>query len=429
MSKLTQPNIATGSVAEAIRPSRRGRWNSLRSLTPLTLTTALDAFEFGDLHSFAVLAETVAERDDTIKGVKPKREKAIAARARTWIVIPADESREAKAHQAVLTDFWKTARAGNAYDRNERGGLAQIIRRMMGAVSFRYAVHHIVWSSKGGKIRATFEFVPLWFFENKTGCLRFVATGTGGQDGEELAEGEWMITVGDGLMIAALISYLAKRYSLQDWLAFSEKFSMPGTLGITPHGKDTEEGRAMKAAIESFSQDWSAVLYGTEPSDKDPIRLIQPDGNPAAMPMPALIERIDQRLAGMWRGADLSSMSSTSGEGRGASLQQKEKAILEADDCEMIAETLRGVERHPRIAPACSNARLRHRCSTRCFKNRSSRSRPPKRGSSFPPREISTRSPRRISDSGSSIARRKRSTKGRSSNITSRSCPACGSRG
>ena len=61
--------------------------------------------------------------------------------------------------------------------------------------------------------------------------------------------------------------------------------------------------------------------------------------------MPELIERVDRRIAGLYRGADLSTMSSGSGDGSGASLRGGESLLLEADDCMMISETLADVSR------------------------------------------------------------------------------------
>lgn len=306
------------------------------------LARVLESFESGNLREFCVLAETVAERDETIKSVKSKREKSVAARP--WDILLTTDSKEAHRHADKLREFWSRSRAVNAFDRNERGGVGRLIKQMMSAVSFRYAAHHLIWKNDGGQLSATFEFVPLCFFKNNTGRLRFIRDESGDTD-EELKEGEWMTTTGDGLMIAGLAAYLAKRYGIQDWLAFSEKFSMPGIVGATSAGKGSPEGRAMKAAVEAFGQDWSAVMYGVKDTTKPPLHLIQPNGNPTEMPMPELVERIDRRLAGLWRGGDLSSMSSNSGAGTGASLQADAARILAVDDCQMISEAFHEVER------------------------------------------------------------------------------------
>lgn len=330
------------ATAEAVRQFRRRRWNPLRHVSPQMLARVLESFECGDLREFCILAETVAERDETIKCVKSKREKSVAARP--WEILLTKESTEAHKHAVKLREFWERARAVNAFDRNERGGVGRLIKQMMSATSFRYSVHHLVWKSVGGQLSATFEFVPLCFFKNDTGRLRFMRHDSGDGD-EELKEGEWMTTTGDGLMIAGLAAYIAKRYGMQDWLAFSEKFSMPGIVGTTSAAKGSPEGIAMKAAVEAFGQDWSAVMYGVQDPSKLPLHLIQPNGSPSEMPMPELVERIDRRLAMLWRGGDLSSMSSNSGAGTGASLQAEAAWILAVDDCQMISEACREVER------------------------------------------------------------------------------------
>jgi phage gp29-like protein len=247
-------------------------------------------------------------------------------------------------HKEVLTDFWGNVTAINAYDRNQKGKFRRLVKQMMTAVSFRYAAHHIVWEVKGGKLRATFEFVPLWLFENRTGTLRYLRD-PWAQDGEILTDGEWMVTSGDGLMIACAIGWSAKRNAFNDWLIFSAKFSVPGTLGRTSAKKDSPEGRAMHEAVRTFGHDWAGVIYGDDGTHDKPIEIIQASGNPSGMPMPAVVERVDRKFAALYRGADLSTMSAGSGEGSGASLQEKEGDILLSDDAETISETLEEISK------------------------------------------------------------------------------------
>jgi len=328
---------------ETIRTWRQTKYNPLRSLTPARLASALEAFETGHLREAALIFETIADRDDTLKSVKPKREKEVSQLDRQVVALP-NSGAEGEAHREVLADFWETVRAVNAYDRNERGGFRRLVKQMMTAVSYRYAAHHIVWRPTGGRLRATFEFVPLWLFENVTGTLRYLKNPWHTQ-GELLADGEWMVTQGDGLMIACSIGYSAKRSAFNDWLVFSEKFSVPGVLGRTKHGKDTPEGQAMRAAVAAFGHDWQGVIYGDDGTHDKPIDIIQASGSPTGMPMPAVVERVDRKFAALYRGADLSTMSAGGGEGTGASLQGKEKDILLADDAETINETLAEVSR------------------------------------------------------------------------------------
>jgi phage gp29-like protein len=311
----------------------------LRGLTPERLGRALDAYDAGDLGQAAQLWQSMATRDDVISSVKPKREKAISRR--DWQILTVDDSRAALRQQAVLQDFWGNIRAVDALSRHDRGGIAKLIRQMMTAVSYGFASHHLVWQPSRDRLSCEFEFVPLHFFENRTGELRFRETGLE-YSGKELAPNEWMVTTGDALMIAGSIGYLVKRNSLADWMVFSEKFGVPGVVGRTNQGKGTEGGDAMAEAVETYMNDWAAVLYGDDGSGK--IDLIEAKGG-NTLPFPMLIERVDRRLAALWRGADLSSMSSGSGEGTGASLQREEMDLIEADDALIVSEKLNEVER------------------------------------------------------------------------------------
>lgn len=330
--------------AEALRFQRQNKHNPLPSLKPEMLWRALDQFEHGYLREAVLLWEKIAERDDTIASVKPKREKDVSQLDMQVVASP-DSGEDGERHKDILEKFWKNVRCVNSYDRNERGGFRRLVKQMMTAVSYRYAVHHIVWQPRpDGELRATFEFVPLWQFENRTGRLRYLPS-LSATSGEILVDGEWMITTGDGLMIACSIGYLAKRSAFNDWLIFSEKFSVPGVMGRTSAKKGSAEAAAMRSAVESFGHDWVACIYGDDGTHQEPIKLIQAQGSPQGMPMPAVVERVDRKFAALYRGADLSSMSSSAGEGTGASLQEKETDILRRDDAETIAETLEDISR------------------------------------------------------------------------------------
>lgn len=329
---------------EALRTLRQQKYNPLRTFSPSKLVNILEGWEIGNLRDGAMLFETIADRDDTIKSVKPKREKEVSQLDRQFVALPGSGD-AGDLHRQILEDFWTNVRTVNAYDRNERGGFRRLVKQMMTSVSYRYAAHHIVWRPSRAGLRATFEFVPLWLFENRTGVLRYLSN-PWATEGDLLDPSEWMVTHGDGLMISCSIGYLAKRSAFNDWLVFSEKFSVPGVLGRTSAKKDSDEGRAMRAAVESFGHDWTGVIYGDDGTHDKPIDIIQAQGNPSGMPMPAVVERVDRKFAALYRGADLSSMSSgPSGEGAGASLQGKEKDILLADDAETINETLAEVSR------------------------------------------------------------------------------------
>lgn len=334
--------MSSPAIAEAVRWQRRTRLSPISGLTSSSLTRMLDNFERGDLREAAMMWDAVSKRDDTIPGVKSKREKSVAHKRLETVTL--EKSDAAEQHKECLEDFWRNVKWVDAWNRKKVGGVKKLIRRMQDAVSLEWSAHHIVWRPTRRGLRATFEHVPLWFFENREGDLRYLPNGYG-MDGEELDPSEWLISSADmGLLYAVLIGYFCKRATLQDWLRFSEKFSMPGTLGKTSAPKNSPQGVAMREAVRTFGNEWAAVIYGADESSG--IELIQAEGNPAAMPMPALIERVDRKIAALYRGADLSTMSSSSdSEGTGASLQGDEADLLERDDAADRSEELQQVER------------------------------------------------------------------------------------
>jgi|GEM_PF-1362861 len=345
MAPITAGSGPLHTSAMALKFLRQNKHNPLPYLKPEMLSRVLESFEHGRMREAVLLWEKMAERDDMISNVKPKREKDVS-QLDMQVVMQPDSGEAGKAQQEVLEKFWSNVRAVNAYDRNERGGFRRLIKQMMSAVSYKYAAHHIIWQPHpNGELHATFEFVPLWMFENTTGKLRYLEN-MSALTGKDLDDSQWMVTVGDGLMIASSIGYLAKRAAFNDWLVFSEKFAVPGVLGRTSAKAGTPEADAMTEATQAFGHDWCAVITGDDGTHAEPIKIVQAQGNPSGMPMPAVIERVDRRIAALYRGADLSSMSSgASGEGSGASLQEKETDILRRDDAETIAETLSEVSR------------------------------------------------------------------------------------
>lgn len=325
--------------ADVVQLALRSRFNPLRGLTPQLLSVYLDNFLLGFVGYAALVWDQLEKRDDVLRNVASKRKKAVAKFKRKSF--QREQSPEAEAHAQALDDFYDNITVVNALDQNETGGLPLLIRQMMDAVGKYYAVHEIVWqpgSLRDGSniLTAELRFVPLWFFENRSGRLQFLKLPLGGANGEPLEPGGWMITKGDGIMEACSIAYMFKNMPLKDWVSYSDKFGTPGVLGQTNAAKGSEAGEALKAAVASFGQNWSGVVYGADGSIKEPISLITARGD-GTLPFPSLVERMDRAMISLWRGSDLSTLSA---DNKGASVQQDESDILLEDDAAMISETL-----------------------------------------------------------------------------------------
>ncbi|HEX4083335.1 MAG TPA: DUF935 family protein [Chthoniobacteraceae bacterium] len=327
------PKTESQISADVVQLALRSRFNPLRGLTPQLLSYYLDNFLLGYVAYAALVWDQIERRDDVIRNVASKRKKALARYKRQSF--PHDESPEARAHAEALDEFYNHMTVVNALDENERGGFPLLVRQMMDAVGKYYSVHEIVWQP-GDILTAELRFVPLWFFESRTGRLQFLKIPLGGANGEPLEDGGWMITKGDGIMEACSIAYMFKNLPLKDWVAYSDKYGTPGVLGMTNAAKGSESGEALKAAVAAFGQNWSGVVYGADGSIKEPISLITARGE-GTLPFPPLVERMDRAMISLWRGSDLGTLSS---DRQGASVQQDESDILLEDDAAMITETL-----------------------------------------------------------------------------------------
>lgn len=324
------------------------RFNPLTALTARTLTAALDAFALGDLAPAARLWEKIAERERIIATVKAKREEAIALRPR--IVETTEDSPEAKDQQKVLEVFLDSIRAGHALDRHIAGGFSLLVQQMMESVSYKYALHHLRWMPDAActfdlpsgravpSLRLTCEQVPLEYFEARTGELRFLGADLA-YNGQPLAPAQWMVTTGPGLMRAASIAVYEARLARHDKLNLSEKWGQPAVLGHTTAAKNSDQGKAMAAAVRSVAANYRGAFYG---SDRNAIETLWPSGGGGAggTPMQEIMDDARREIVTLYIGSDLSTISRGGAEGSvGASVQGDSEADRQRADCLRIGET------------------------------------------------------------------------------------------
>jgi phage gp29-like protein len=347
------PPASTSTLTpERVYWHKRTRFNPLRSLTPERLSQYLDGFRAGTLKEMAHVMEMIEERDDIVRTVSIKRKKDVARLPWEILTIETEDTAQkarAEEHKAALTHFFNHIEVTHALDQNERGGIRLLIRQMADAIGKRFAVHEIVWKPENGRdkarlrdaeslgdiprLSAELRFVPLWFFESESGKLRFLPEDNA-IEGVPMDPTSWLVSVGDGVMVACSVAYMYKRLPLSDWLTYCERHGMPGIRGITSASPGSDEWNRMVDAVASFSADFSAVM-----NEDERIEPIDLKGS-GELPYPAMIERMDRVMTALWRGADLSTLSAGSGEGQGASVQAGETDLLLQDDAQWISETI-----------------------------------------------------------------------------------------
>lgn len=316
--------------ASRVKLSMMSQWSPLEMLTPRLLAHILDSLKAGELSQYARLWDDVRQRDDLISSVEPKRRRDVA-RLSHEIILSEDTPAAAK-QQEVLSHFFDSLSYVDVLDADKCGGIAALIRGMMLSVGFGWSVQEIVWRPSVFGLSATFRQMPLWFFERRTGKLRFLET-EGAYEGRDLEDGGWLVTAcDDKLAIASLVLYLFKHLPLRDWLVYCHRYVVPGLHGKTPSKKGSTEWTDLENTLLNFGQDW-AMLTGLDIEVKTIDASAKGD-----LPYPQLVDRCDRRLSGLWRGADLATMSAANN--TGASLQGGEKDTLTADDAVMVEEVI-----------------------------------------------------------------------------------------
>ena len=332
LSHWFQKRTSALAAAEVAR-EQQSRYNALLGCDIDRMIAAVTSFNAGNLAPLAKVIEEYEMRDDKMKVCSMKM-KASVGRC-DYTILPRegfeDDPRTMR-HIEILKRFWSGITATSRFNQNERGGIALLKKQMMDAQSFGYAVHELVWRPlPNGELTCEFIKIPLWHFENRTGSLRFLKT-TADYYGDPLKPGEWLVTTGDGVGIAAAICANLKRACLSDWAVFCERCGMPLIVGKTGAAFGSEQWNNLNDALAAIGRDARIqVDTGTDISALS-------TGGSASQPYSPLVDWADRAIAALYRGADLSTISA--GDATGASLQGDESQMLEHDACVRLSETL-----------------------------------------------------------------------------------------
>jgi phage gp29-like protein len=325
-----ETSISTERVAMSVRT----RFNPLRGLTADRLVSYLEQFDLGFFRNAALVWDRWERRDYTLRAVVPKRKKAVARHGFEILTVdnlPANQQALAAQQADALTYFYNHLTATDALRPDQQGGLALLVRQMRDADAKYYAVHEIVWQPRAEGITAQFVFCPLWWFEGTIGKLRYMDSEFQVY-GRDMRPGEWLVTCGDGLMEACSVAAMLKQLSLTDWLNFNERYGQPFLDAATSASPGSEDWDRLVQYVQNFGADGGGVR-----SQSATISMLEPK-NSASETYERMVANMDRAMTIIWRGGDLGTSSGKNH--TGASLQQDESDILEADDAVSTEETL-----------------------------------------------------------------------------------------
>ena len=309
------------------------RFNALMRSDPQDIIYAIDNFNTGYLAPLARLITDYEERDDKMKVASIKMASAVArcdwsVRAKKGYEKDAAAARQVE----VLKRFWSTIRVTSAFKRNERGGMNLLKEQMMSAQSYGFACHDLSWKPlPNGELEATFTHVPLWHFENRTGELRYLPD-LAGWNGVPMKPGEWMVSTGDGVGIAACVVACMKRLGLTNWLVFTDRCVLPLLHAKTGAAFGGDQWKNLESALRNINR-----LAKLQTDQTTEISAIQMDGG-KQNPFGPLIEWADRAIVTLYLGKDLSTLSRP--DSVGGLAQMDDSDALEQRGCGRITETL-----------------------------------------------------------------------------------------
>lgn len=320
-------------IAEIVSREQQARYNALFTADPQRVINAITAYECGSLAPLARIIEECELRDDKMKTCANKL-RASVARCDYAILKREGYANDERAerHAQILRRFWSGVRATSRFRMDEMGGFNLLKKQMMKAESYGYEVHEIIWRvNERNELSANFIEIPLWHFENRTGKLRFLPT-TNQIDGIEMKRGEWMVSTGEAIGVAASICACLKRCTLADWAVFCERCGMPFFIGKTGAPFKSQQWENLKKALEAIGRE--ARIQVDKGTDIEAVQI----GGANNQPYSNLVEWSDRAISCLYRGADLSTLSQQMG--AGVSLQGDEVSLIEEDACARLGETL-----------------------------------------------------------------------------------------
>jgi len=211
----------------------------------------------GDAESYLTLAEEMEEREPHYRSVLGTRKLAVSG-LEINVEAPTDSAHD----KAIADDVEKLLRRPDAEG---------LVTDLMDGVSKGFANVEILWERdlkrwepRCYEWRSPRHFV--WDKQTISECR--LRTMREPMNGEELAPYKWLqhrpklasgVPLRTGLAMPAAVAYMAKRYTVADWLTFLDVYGMPIRVGKFPASM-AKQKKDLLRAVQSLGTDAAAVI-------------------------------------------------------------------------------------------------------------------------------------------------------------------------
>jgi phage gp29-like protein len=239
-------------------------------LTPETLAGILRQADLGDGRSYLRLAMEMEQREAHYRSVLGTRKRAV-----TRLPVTVEAASDAAADQALADEVRALLRAPGF--RGMLGHALDGLGKGYAAIEVRWDTRRSPWLPRdrtdpvtGERIRGYQWIDPRWFrYDRATGRSLRLLDDSAPIEGLPLPPYRYLVhepelmsglPLGAGLARVACIAYMAKSYTLKDWLAFAEVYGMPLRVGKWGAGASEEDIATLVSAVANLGTDAAAAI-------------------------------------------------------------------------------------------------------------------------------------------------------------------------
>lgn len=323
-------------------PLDRWREYPADGLTPAALARILREADEGAPDRALALFQQMEEKDAHLHSVANTRRLALTGLR--WEVVSS-----ADVHNGV--DRGPADEAAE-YCRSVLGrleSLDEVLQHLSLAVGRNIAIAENVWDTVDGQLQLV-EILPVSFERitfDDTGRPR-ILTEAAPYDGIELSADKFIVhsphavsghPMRGGLLRATALAYLAKHFSMKDWMVYAELFGMPVRIGRYEPGATAEEKRELLSMLESLGADAAGVF-----SKAVEVQLLEAGRGTAPPPYERMCDFFNRELSKAWLGQTLT-VEGTANDSRpgaaGPAIHNEVRLDLRQDDIVKEGRTIR----------------------------------------------------------------------------------------
>jgi phage gp29-like protein len=316
-------------------------------VTPESLASTLLQADMGEARAYLSLAIEMERREPLYRAVLGVRKRAV-----TRLPVTVEAASDAPADVALADEIRALIRAPG-FSR-ARGDLLDSLGKGFAAVEMSWDTRRAPWMPRDRVDRATGEHIrgyqwidPRWFRYDRVSGRRLRLLDERSQlDGIPLPPYRYIVhepalmsglPLWSGLARVAAVAYMAKSFSLGDWLRFASTYGMPLRLGKYGTSASSDDIAVLARAVANLGTDWGAVV--PESMQVDLLQATSGSGAGGAEVFRSLADWADESLSILVLGQSATTKGTPGSLGNETARADVREDIRDAD-AEDLAETL-----------------------------------------------------------------------------------------